>query len=362
MNCLTYILLALYEFHMIAKLLFILSFCLISLGSVYAQDQPTARFGHIDKHVRKTPDSVSNNIVTLHNYLAETAVNQTETVRAFYYWIIKNIRYKNQIELLYDPKILFYMGSNNCSTPVCVLKKRMAVCEGFSRLFQYFCDQSGIECYSISGYITKNGALQDRATHAWNAAKVDGFWFCFDLSWANAILYHTGIKNKANEFFMVSPEEFINTHMPLIPMWQFLENPVPLEIFNLGEIAIDKHLSETPKSYHFTDSISQYNALSSAKRRLKTAIEIYRVNPANKFNLAMEYYRYSRIILNFEGDIDALQYYHFIKAREKLMKAAELFGASTDISSKIMKLQSIDNLKIIERVIEQESKNFILLD
>ncbi|MCT4603036.1 MAG: hypothetical protein N4A59_09075 [Marinifilum sp.] len=344
------------------KLLLILFICLLLFASLNAQEKPAGNFGYIDKHVRKTPDSVTHNIIKLHDYLVEPATNQTETVRAFYYWIIKNIEYQNKVELLYDPKVLFYIGSNNCSSPVCVLKRRMAVCEGFSRLFQYFCEQSGIECYSISGYITKNGALQDRATHAWNVAKVDGLWFCFDLSWAYAILHHTGIKSKANEFFMATPEEFVNTHLPLLPMWQFLKNPIPLEIFNAGESAIIKHFDEVPKSYHFADSISEYNKLPSSKRRLKTAEEIVRVNPANKFNLAMEYYRYARIILNYEGDIDVMQYYHLIKARKKLIKAIELFGASTDISSKIMNLQSMDNLRIIERIIDQESENFIFLN
>ncbi|WP_321299721.1 transglutaminase domain-containing protein [Marinifilum fragile] len=344
------------------KLIVILLLSFIPIALINAQESRNIKFSHIDRHVRKTPDSVANNIINLHNYLIEPTTNQTEAVRAFYFWIIKNIKYKNQIELLYDPKVLFYIGSNNCSSPVCVLKRRKAVCEGFSRLFQYFCDQSGIECYSISGYITKNGALQDRATHAWNVAKVDGVWFCFDLSWANAILEYTGIKSQANEFFMAMPEEFINTHLPLIPMWQFLKNPVPLEVFNAGEVAIIKHLNEAPENYNFIDSILEYNKLTNAKRRLKTADEIYRVNPANKFNLAMEYYRFARIILNYEGDIDALQYYYFIKARKKLTKAIELFSASTDISSKIMRLQSMDNLRIVERIIEQESENFIFLD
>ncbi|WP_321517058.1 transglutaminase domain-containing protein [Marinifilum fragile] len=344
------------------KLIVILLLSFIPFALINAQESRNIKFSHIDRHVRKTPDSVANSIINLHNYLIEPTTNQTEAVRAFYFWIIKNIKYKNQIELLYDPKVLFYIGSNNCSSPVCVLKRRKAVCEGFSRLFQYFCDQSGIECYSISGYINKNGALQDRATHAWNVAKVDGVWFCFDLSWANAILEYTGIKSQANEFFMAMPEEFINTHLPLIPMWQFLKNPVPLEVFNAGEVAIIKHLNEAPENYNFTDSILEYNKLTNAKRRLKTADEIYRVNPANKFNLAMEYYRFARIILNYEGDIDALQYYYFIKARKKLTKAIELFSASTDISSKIMRLQSIDNLRIVERIIEQESENFIFLD
>lgn len=344
------------------KILLVITICCLSIITTEAQDSFYNNFSSIDKYVKKTPDSVTVNIKKLHNYLVAPANSQTEAVRAFYQWIIKNIQYKNQVELLYDPKILFYIGTNNCASPVCVLKRRIAVCEGFSRLFQYFCEQSKIECYSVSGYITKNGALQERATHAWNVAKVDGAWFCFDLSWANAILHHTGIKSKANEFFMALPEDFISTHLPLIPMWQFLESPVPLEVFNAGEEVINKFLRESSKTYNYIDSISSYNTLPASKRRLKTADEIYRVNPGNKFNLAIEYFRYSRSILNYEGDIDALQYYYLLKAQKKLIKAIELFDHSNDISSKIMKLQSVDNLKLITRIIEQESENFIYLD
>jgi transglutaminase/protease-like cytokinesis protein 3 len=109
----------------------------------------------------------------LHQYLEAGAKNEQEKIRAFYFWIVRNITYKDKRELLFDEDLLFYMGSNNCSSPVCVLARKQAVCEGFSNLFQYFCSQSGFEAYSVGGYISKNGAFQDRATHSWNAVRVE---------------------------------------------------------------------------------------------------------------------------------------------------------------------------------------------
>ena len=328
---------------------------------MYGQELEPHSYRHIDRHVRKIPDSLTHNIMNLHNYLVAQANNDVERVRAFYLWIITNIEYKDKIELMFDKNLLFYIGTNNCSTPVCVLKRRIAVCEGFSRLFQYLCVQSEIECYSIGGYITKNGALQDRATHSWNIAKIDGVWFGFDLSWGNAILHHTGVKSKANEFFMVSPREMVRTHLPLIPMWQFLPNPIKLDLFNGDNEQIDTYLSETPDFYNFEDSIAQYNKLSNAERRLKTAEEIKKANPGNKFNLAVEYYRYSRSILHYEGEIDALHFYHLIKARDKLRLAIQLFKSSSDISSKLLLLQSLDDLSIIQKKIDMASSDIIYL-
>jgi hypothetical protein len=54
-----------------------------------------------------------------------------------------------------------------------VLQKRKAVCEGFSNLFHFFCTYSGFESYPIGGYISKNGNLQNRATHSWDLVKID---------------------------------------------------------------------------------------------------------------------------------------------------------------------------------------------
>ena len=343
------------------RLLFITLVLFISAWNAIAQDPNFGRYGKIDRHAKRAPDSISNNLFFLHEYLVSTALNDDERIRAFYIWIITNIKYEDQVELKYDPDVNFYMGSNNCSSPVCVLGRKKAVCEGFSKIFEYFCQQSGIEAYSIGGYISKDGILQDRATHSWNLVKINGSWRFFDLSWANATLRHTGIKSSTNEFFMVEPEEFILTHLPLIRMWQILKSPITVEIFNQGDAKIIDYLSTAPQTFSFADSIVDFNQLPSYKKRLKTAEEIYKTNPANKFNRAVEYFRFAQIAVNIDEEINPLSYYKLIKAKEKIKIAIELFKTSNDISSKIMYLHSKQHLKLIDRLIDSASSDIIYL-
>jgi len=246
-------------------------------------------------------------------------------------------------------------------SPVCVLKKRKAVCEGFSKLFQFFCTQSGFECYSIGGYISKIGSLQERATHSWNVVKINNEWRFFDLSWSNAVLHHSGIKSQTNKFYMVHPEKFILTHLPLIQMWQFLKSPITIKHFNGGDEAIQKHINDSTLYYSYNDTLKKFNALPYKKRRLKTAQEILLTNSGNKFNRAVEYYRYSRIALNYEGEITPLQYRQLLKAKEKIKQAIELFKLSSGISSEIMMLNSMDNLDAIERRINSANDDIIHL-
>ncbi|WP_372751110.1 transglutaminase domain-containing protein [Labilibaculum sp.] len=335
-------------------LILIVFLLFLKLGQ--AQKSTFSTFRNIDKYVKRTPDSIANHIISLSDYLLSTAKNDEEKIRAFYMWIIHNIEYKDQMELRYDPNLLFYMGSNNCSSPVCVLKKRKAVCEGFSNLFQFFCSYAGFDSYAISGYISKDRILQNRATHSWNLVKINNNWYFFDLSWAYAILHHSGIRSKANEYFMLSPEEFIMSHFPIIPMWQFLENPISLAQFNAGDEEIKKHLNNAPKTYVYLDSLLQFNQLSRAEQYLKTAREIHKTNPNNKFNLAIEYYRYARTIKNSDGKNDSLQNSNLLKAQEKIKLAISLLENATDISSKIMLLRIQDDLHQVNKQINKSNK------
>ena len=56
------------------------------------------------------------------------------------------------------------------------LVKGSAVCEGYSRAFQYMMKLLGIECGTVSGT-----AGQDR--HAWNYVKLDGDYYWLDATW-----------------------------------------------------------------------------------------------------------------------------------------------------------------------------------
>lgn len=338
--------------HMVYNLnlkpIILIVFLLGTISFSKAQDPAFRKYGLIDRQVKNTPDSLSNNILHLHLYLDSIGVDDDEKIRAFYMWIITNIKYEDQVELLYDKDIHFYMGSNNCASPVCVLKKKKAVCEGFSKLFQFFCLQSGIEAYTIGGYISKNGAMQDRATHSWNAVKINDEWRFFDLTWAYAHLEYTGIKRSTNEFYMVAPHEFILSHIPLTPMWQFMKTPVPLFVFNMGDEIINSFLEKKKPNYNYQDSLNQFKSLSAREKCLKTANEIYKANTSNKFNRAIEYYRYSLLILHYQSSLEDKSIEDMEMAREHIFKAMKLFKMSTDVSSQLMFLKCQDNLLVIQ--------------
>jgi len=329
---------------------FIVFFILIlgSLNSTHAQEPTFGRYGLIDRQVKRMPDSLSENIIHLHHYLDSIGVDDEERIRAFYMWIITNIKYEDQLELMFNEKLLFYMGSNNSVSPVSVLKKSKAVCEGFSNLFQFFCQQSGIEAYAIGGYISKKGAFQDRATHSWNVVKVNDEWRFFDLTWAYASFEHTGIKSSTNEFYMVKPQAFVLSHLPLVPMWQFLETPIPIYVFNMGDDVINDYLIKKKPHYNYEDSLKTYRKLSVKERSLKLANDIYKTNSSNKFNRAIEYYRYARVILSSQEFLDNKDLKELLEAKDKIRIAMLLFRETQDVAAQLMFLHAFDSLALLE--------------
>ena len=54
-----------------------------------------------------------------------------------------------------------------------------AVCEGYSKLFQYLCYCYGVNCTTVSG-TAKEG------DHMWNAVKLNGNWTMIDVTWDDA--------------------------------------------------------------------------------------------------------------------------------------------------------------------------------
>lgn len=70
-----------------------------------------------------------------------------------------------------DPWQLVYVFDGDASTNV--------VCEGYSKAFQYLCDMSGINCYTVTG-------LMDGGTgaglHMWNIVPVDGLNYLVDVT------------------------------------------------------------------------------------------------------------------------------------------------------------------------------------
>lgn len=71
-----------------------------------------------------------------------------------------------------DPSI------NTSSTILGTLFNKKALCEGYSRTFQYLTNACAIDCLYVTG--TAKGE-----SHAWNYILLDGSYYCVDLTWCD---------------------------------------------------------------------------------------------------------------------------------------------------------------------------------
>jgi len=314
----------------------------------HAQEFKT--YNRIDRYALNVPDSLDDNILSLHAYLIQKSNTPQEELRAFYIWIINNIRYYQKEELMYDPAYLFYMGSKNCSTPNCVLSQKYAVCEGYTNLLQALCKLSGLESYVVSGYVRINGIKYDRATHAWNVVKVENEWRFIDATWGSA--NHKLKTYDAQDYFFVEAERFVLHHLPLSKQWQFLENPVSFSVFVQGVAAIENYLREQWPYYHYADSIAFLKRLSQRERLKKIAEDIAEANPSNRFNQAWEYYRYARVSFNYENSKRIKNDDRLNEAYRLMKKSKFMFSQCEGVLAGIMQRKVSKSLLVLEKEIK----------
>lgn len=201
-------------------------------------------FAKIDKQSATVPQNLKT-AEEIAGFLTKNLTSPTEKTRAIYYWISHNIKYD-----------MGMIASNKSATSTQelvddVLKRRQGVCANYAELFHACCKSVGVQSYVISGFTSQNGKLDD-ISHAWNAVFIDGKYYFVDATWAS------GHEDKGkyvhlfnDQYFLIAPAEFIKTHMPFDPIWQFLSNPLTNKEFENGDFAKLK----TPSNYNYSDSI-----------------------------------------------------------------------------------------------------------
>jgi transglutaminase/protease-like cytokinesis protein 3 len=163
-----------------------------------------------------------------------------ERARAIYRWIASNIKYdvdayyagSKPISFSYTTleekkqKELEIARKQNEQT----LKKKKAVCEGYSGLYKYLCDLTGLECVVIQGYSKTMdrdiGRVPKNSDHAWNAVKINNKWELVDVTWgAGSVDYSKkAFIQKFNDvYFMTPPELFFLKHYPENKDWLFVK-------------------------------------------------------------------------------------------------------------------------------------------
>lgn len=109
-----------------------------------------------------------------------------EKFDAIYGWVATNI--------FYDYRQFFSSsGAYSLSTKE-ILRRRTVVCLGYANLMDSLCALAGITNTTVYGYATDelfdvhDSIFVDN--HAWNAVKLDGLWYVYDVTWSTGSIVY----------------------------------------------------------------------------------------------------------------------------------------------------------------------------
>jgi hypothetical protein len=227
----------------LAMLRLFIIFLLLS-NSCFGQKR-TASFSSIDWNVKNieapTVDSLAKKLTAPYG-------TDLEKTRAIFSWIAQHIAYNTGIynvgkgyrsaKYFFDPADTITSKSAIEQTAEKVLRRRVAICDGYSKLFKTLCDYAGIESEVILGYgkcyLEKDERF--RTNHTWNAVKVDSVWRLLDVTWASGYVTFSNefVPRIDESYFLTPPQQFILDHYPEDLKWTLLERPPTLREFHFS--------------------------------------------------------------------------------------------------------------------------------
>lgn len=261
------------------KPLFVICFIVCCSQEVKSQDQH--EYTAIQQYTPNIPNAETYAAVSIARYIQSNYKTDMDKLSAIYSWIVTNIRYDK--DSMYHINWSMYPDEKIAAT----LRRKRGVCENYAALFTDIAMKCGFRSFVVSGYTKQSGSVNS-AGHSWCAVSLENKWYLCDPTW------DAGFSGKAM-YFLVSPVQFIQTHMPFDPLWQLLDNPITDHEFRKGFF----YSKQDKKPYNFVDSVNAFFQLDSlqqmeaaAKRVKQGGVENERVKnwlAYNQMQIAIVY-------------------------------------------------------------------------
>jgi len=259
---------------------------------LYINSSQTQDFKHVDSIVVNYPGTFKS-IKAFAQKIDADFNTDLDKVRAAYYWISNNISYDYE-----NLKDLVYMKFNKESFANNLynldrykyaensLRKRKAICAGYSELLKYTLNELDIECEVISGFaktdIRNIGWTTDKTNHAWNAVYINNKWQLIDATWSTG-----NDENKPSHFdfddsyFLIKPEHLIWSHYPKEKKWQLLKTPVTKTAFFYSPLV-------RPSYYNSGLELSKMSGLVRKNKIIKVVFK--NINKDNEYRYQFTQY------------------------------------------------------------------------
>ncbi len=154
-------------------------------------------------------------------------------VRSIFRWVTDHIDYRTGILpsgkdklAIFTDTVTAWRSADEMMAEM-VFHRRLAVCEGYARLFKTLCNYSGIAAEVINGYVGGGRVRRFGSNHSWNSVKIDNSWYLLDVTWASGFVSFSNqfVRHFDEHYFLTPPCELIRTHYPEDLQWSLLEDP-----------------------------------------------------------------------------------------------------------------------------------------
>ncbi|CAG8443697.1 13314_t:CDS:2 [Acaulospora colombiana] len=185
-------------------------------------------FSKVDEYARATPNSKTNSVKHLAEYLIAPWNNELDKLRCIFTWITENISYDTGAYFSGD---LYFNGAED------TLRTRKGVCEGYAGLFDALASVAGLKhidniIHIGVGYVPGNSIDSSQYAHAWNGTVYKGEFLLIDSTWGSGFLNGRHFEKRFEPFyFLCKPTDFIYSHLPDDPKQQYVSPPLTEEEF-----------------------------------------------------------------------------------------------------------------------------------
>ncbi len=184
-------------------------------------------------------------------YLQANFKTDKEKLQAAYLWVTANITYDK------DSMYNINWGPDPKTKITASLRRRKGVCENFAAVFTDIGLKCGIPSFVVTGYTVEAGSVK-RTGHAWSAVYLDKEWLLCDPTWDAS-------RGSNANYFLISPSEFIQSHIPFDPLWQLLPYPLQQSQFSKRSFYAKKddlplNVIDSIKAFMLLDSVHQMEA------------------------------------------------------------------------------------------------------
>ena len=135
----------------------------------------------LDQRVSDAGQLQFTNYEELTDFLVEPYTDEHERFYSIYRWVTSNISY--DVDSLREGRV-----TNEDNLPDTVFKRKLAVCDGYSKLLSSMSSHAGLDIEYVSGRADGlsgrlSTILAGNEGHAWNIVRLNGYWYPVDSTW-----------------------------------------------------------------------------------------------------------------------------------------------------------------------------------